>query len=410
MTPLIHPARHDADIIIIGAGLAGACAATVLSSAGLKVALVEMRAVHPPEFRAEKFGDVHMSLFEKLGLAPAMQPFLTPMNDAWVYRYGQPFAHQQTLEYGFAYGALVNGLRAALPAAVHLIIGKVAQVETSPDQQKVTLSDGSVLSGRLVAVATGLGETIRRSLGIERVLTSRQHSMSLGFNLARPAGDYPFETLTYYGSDPAKRMAYLTLFPVGKVMRGNLFVYRNTSEDWTRQFRQEAPAMMGALMPQIRSICADYALDGHVEVRTIDLNHSRNFVQDGVVLLGDAFASTCPVPGVGVSRAMSDVAQLANVHLPRWLATPGMGKAKIAEFYADPVKQAVDGHAMESSQYSRLMATEPGLAWSARRLRNAVVRRGYAMARTVFGIDPGEPPFEPASMSGPGRSEASRAA
>jgi hypothetical protein len=44
-----------------------------------------------------------------------------------------------------------------------------------------------------------------------------------------------------------------------------------------------------------------------------------------------------------------------------------MGKDKIAEFYADPVKQAVDAFAHDKAFSLRAISTEPGIVWNARR-------------------------------------------
>ena len=61
-----------------------------------------------------------------------------------------------------------------------------------------------------------------------------------------------------------------------------------------------------------------------------------------MVLVGDAFETTCPVTGTGTDKVFTDVERLCNIHIPAWLATDGMGVDKIAAFYDDPVKQACD--------------------------------------------------------------------
>ena len=71
------------------------------------------------------------------------------------------------------------------------------------------------------------------------------------------------------------------------------------------------------------------------------------------MLVGDAFATSCPAAGTGARKVLVDVERLCNVHIPRWLATPGMGEAKIAAFYDDPVKQACDA-LMRRRRHSRL--------------------------------------------------------
>ena len=55
----------------------------------------------------------------------------------------------------------------------------------------------------------------------------------------------------------------------------------------------------------------------------------RSYRQPGVVLVGDAFAATCPVTGTGTDKVFTDIAQLCNVHIPAWLATEGMDADKI---------------------------------------------------------------------------------
>ena len=185
--------------MVIGAGLAGTCAAFVLARSGFSVVLIDRHAVYPQEFRAEKMGESKMAIFERLGLGPAVRKFVTPMDDLWVYHFGQLYSRKQVREYGFHYPALINGLRSSLPPEVRLVTGKVEAIETSAERQRVQLTSGLTFDCRLIVVATGLGETIRRSLQIQRIETSKAHSLSLGFTLARTARSFPFQGLTYYG-------------------------------------------------------------------------------------------------------------------------------------------------------------------------------------------------------------------
>jgi hypothetical protein len=78
-----------------------------------------------------------------------------------------------------------------------------------------------------------------------------------------------------------------------------------------------------------------------------------------------------------MTRILNDVERLAGAHLPQWLATPGMDADKIAAFYADPVKLAVDKSSLRASMMGRRSALDRSLAW---RLRRALgkVKRGVA--------------------------------
>ena len=367
--------NEDCDVVIIGAGLAGSCAATVMARMGRKVALIDTQAAHQPEFRAEKLGAVHMAQFERLGLGGAAKAATTPMDDIRVYRFGQLMSQENRREYGFAYSSLVNAMRAALPDTVKQAVCRVESVATSPGCQSVTLTDGRAFTSRLLVVATGLGDAVRRKAGIARVETKKAHSLSLAFTFARPAAAFAFQSLNYFGHRRAERVGYLTLFPIGGDMRANLFVYHEAKDAWTKTFRAAPQAELLRMMPEIAAICDGFALKGGVEVRQIDLTTSENHRRDGVVLLGDAFCTTCPAPGVGIQRVLTDVERLCTAHLAGWLATPGMGAEKIAQFYDDPVKAANDARAMRLSVYSRAIVMDEGLAWTARRLRNTLARR-----------------------------------
>ncbi|TGP39859.1 FAD-dependent monooxygenase, partial [bacterium M00.F.Ca.ET.229.01.1.1] len=93
-----------------------------------------------------------------LGLGPAIRPLVTPMTDIYVFRLGQLFRRERKWEFGFSYGPLVNGLRAALPPEAPLTVGKVAEISTGPDRQRLVLTDGSIIDTRLLVVATGYSE------------------------------------------------------------------------------------------------------------------------------------------------------------------------------------------------------------------------------------------------------------
>lgn len=95
-------------------------------------------------------------------------------------------------------------------------------------------------------------------------------------------------------------------------------------------------------LPRLRRITGECGVAGDVSIRPVDLYVSTGYRKAGIVLVGDAFAATCPVTGTGIDKVLTDVTQLCNVHIPNWLATDGMGEDKIASFYDDPVKQACD--------------------------------------------------------------------
>jgi len=58
----------DADIIIVGAGISGTLAATVLSRAGYRITLVDRHSTYPSDFRAEHLDGTQIEQLTRLGL------------------------------------------------------------------------------------------------------------------------------------------------------------------------------------------------------------------------------------------------------------------------------------------------------------------------------------------------------
>ena len=379
--PAAPPGRTEVEVAIVGAGLAGTVLAITLARAGRKVALIDPHRVHHDEFRAEKTRAEQMGLFEKLGLGSVFRSISTPMTDLHIFRFGQLFERKQTFEYAFSYAPLVNGMRAALPSEVPLTVGKVAEVSTGPDRQRLVLTDGSVIDARLLVVATGYSEAVRRAIGVERIEESKAHSLTMGFDLAISPQEFGLQSLTFYGRRIADRIAFLTIFRIGERLRANMFVYRTVADPWVRAFRENPQQMLLDLMPEIAQRCGNFAVASEVEVRQVSLTTTQGHRRDGVVFIGDAFATTCPAQGDGIHRVLTDVECLSSTHIPAWLATPGMAADKICAFYDDPIKIAADTRALRASIYAKRITTETGLEWRLRRLRNNTARQLMVFGR-----------------------------
>jgi 2-polyprenyl-6-methoxyphenol hydroxylase-like FAD-dependent oxidoreductase len=163
-------------------------------------------------------------------------------------------------------------------------------------------------------------------------------------------------------------------------MRANLFVYRDMHDPWLREMRHGGQDALFALMPGLRKLTGDVEIVD-VKIRPVDLYVSTGYRQAGLVLVGDAFATSCPAAGTGCNKVFTDVERLCNVHIPRWLASDGMAAEKIAAFYDDEVKQACDAACEAKAYFLRALSTSAGLAWSARRWSRFVGQLGIGTLR-----------------------------
>ena len=369
------------DVAIVGAGLAGSMAGAMLARARGDFVVVDPHQTYPWDFRCEKLDASQLAVLQRAGLTDAVLSAATPIDELWIARLGRFINKRSNDQVGIYYDALVNRLRAEIPHP-RFIVGKVASIKSSSDRQTVILSDGEEITARLVVLATGPNHALRKSLGVEREIVSPGHSISIGFDL-KPVGRarFDFTALTYYPDRPSDPIAYLTLFPIGALMRANLFVYRDVRDPWFERFRDDPQALSFAIMPGLRRLLGEFEVTSAIKIRPVDLYATRGYHQAGVVLVGDAFASSCPAAGTGANKVFTDIERLCNVHIPHWLPTNGMDAQKIAEFYDDPEKRAADAHSMAKAHLLRSISMGRTVRWRIRRL----LRVASGFGRGVLG-------------------------
>jgi len=372
---------RQTDIAIVGGGLAGSTAAAMLGRAGIDTVLVDPHPQYPKDFRCEKLDASQVALLRKTGIAEPVLRAATPDQYIWVARYGQLVDQHPHGQYDILYDTLVNAARAEIPGNVATIHAKATAIAATSDRQHVTLSNGEEISARLIVLANGLNIGLRQNAGIGREILSACHSISIGFDV-KPVGrqTFDFRALTYFPERVADRVAYVTFFPIGATMRVNLFAYRDMQDPWLQQMRHAGQEALFAVAPGLRKFIGDVEIVD-VKIRPVDLYVSTGCVRPGIVLVGDAFATSCPAAGTGCNKVFTDVERLCNVHIPVWLASPGMDADKIAAFYADPEKVACDRTSEARAFRLRALSTETGLTWRTRRFARYAVRLALGALR-----------------------------
>ena len=400
------------DIAIVGGGLAGSTTAAMLGRAGISAILIDPHPVYPPDFRVGKLsGSQQVERFRKTGIAEATLRAATHDGENWIARFGILLDKRPSQQYGIMYDALVNAIRAEIPTDIESVFSKVISISASPERQELVLSNGEKISARLVVLANGLNVGLRHQLGIERQIVSACHSISLGFDLVpvgRAAFDFP--ALTYFSERPSDRIPYLTLFPIGSRMRANLFVYRQLDDPWLQQMRRAPAQTLKASLPRLRRITGDFEVAGEIRIRPADLYVSSGHRRPGMVLVGDAFETSCPVTGTGTDKVFTDVERLCNVHIPNWLATDGMDETKIAAFYDDPVKTACDAWSSAKAYNFRSVSIDAGLYWKAQRWARFVAWFCEGTLRELRTQPGAEPEFRAQSSSSSSSSSLSSSA
>jgi 2-polyprenyl-6-methoxyphenol hydroxylase-like FAD-dependent oxidoreductase len=380
---------QETDVVIAGGGLAGSLTAAMLGRAGIRAIVIDPHPVYPPDSRCEKLDGPQLRTLGLTGMADAVMRSSTPDRECWVARFGRVVEKRPGDQQGIMYDTLVNTMRGEVSGSASFVQAKVTEIATGPERQIVKTSTGVDISARLVVVATGLSVGVREKLGIMREIVSPGHSISIGFDaVPRDPRGFSFPALTYFSESPADRMAYITLFPIGSVMRANLFGYRDLHDPWLKQLRDAPRETLYAMWPGLRPLMGEFTVPEFVNIRPVDLYVTKGYRQPGVALVGDAFATSCPAAGTGARKVLVDVERLCNMHIPRWLETPGMGEQKIAAFYDDPVKQANDAYSTAKAFGLRAFTLDTSLAGSARRFAKFALHWGKGTMRRVLAPQP----------------------
>jgi 2-polyprenyl-6-methoxyphenol hydroxylase-like FAD-dependent oxidoreductase len=354
-----------AEVVIVGGGIAGSLLALALGRRGHRVAVVDLHETYPADFRCEKLNAEQVSLLAGLKVLDC---------------YGDDAASLH--ERGLRYADMVAAPRAAWPRSVRLITGRAVEIVNGDDVQTVVLADGRRIQGRLAVLATGPSDKLRASLGVARKMVRERHSVCIGFTLAPAEGsEFDFPAMIHHGEAAGDGMAFASFFPLDGAMRVNLFAHRGPREAWTLGFRDDPLARLFEAMPGLEPFLAGARVLDRAEIRATDLYETENHVLDGVVLVGDASRSCCPVTGMGVTRILVELKLLADVYLPSWLATPGMGADKTAGFYDDPAKRRIDAQAARRAETARAVSTRTSLPWRARRNLAQLKRAALALTQ-----------------------------
>ncbi|WP_291844400.1 NAD(P)/FAD-dependent oxidoreductase [Bradyrhizobium sp.] len=372
------------DVAIVGGGLAGSTVAAMLGRAGIPAVVIDPHPVYPPELRCEKIGGEQLDLLRKTGLAEPTLRATSLDGEVWEARFGYVVAKRPSDQHGIMYDTLVNTVRAQIPPGVKIVVAKAVAVRSSDERQKIELSNGEEISARLVVLANGLNIGLRHTLGIQRRIVSRCHSITLGFDVAPTGAAFAFPALTYWPKRASARMAYLTLFPIGDKMRANLMVYREMTDPWFQQFKRAPEETMCAMMPGLARMTGGFRVVGPVKIRPADLCVTDGHLQPGIVLIGDAFATSCPAAGTGATKVFTDAGRLCNVYIPAWLSTNGMDTAKISQFYDDPEKVDCEARCLAKAYHLRALSTEFGLSWRARRWGRFIIRAIQGMRHLIW--------------------------
>ncbi len=392
----------DADVIIAGAGIAGATLALSLAQAGLTPILVdpapfEVQLAPTFDGRASAVAYAAYRQWRALGLADGLDPHAQRIEQILVTdgkapgaTSGSPtpfFLRFDSAEIadrsdGEPLGYLLENrhIRAALAAGVQMAGIQVlapARVVTAAFGRRsatVTLSDGRVLSAPLAVGAEGRGSVIRTEAGIGAIgWDYSQTGVVATVRMQRPHGGVAHEYFL-----PGGPFAILPL--TGD--RASLVWTETTARG--AALKSARPEIFQAhLARRFGDFLGGLTVEGPIFTYPLSLQLAERLVAPRAALLGDAAHGVHPIAGQGLNLGLKGAAALAEVLVDALRLGEDIGSEAVLERYAAWRRFDTVTLSAGMDAFVRLFSNDNPVLRLARGLGMAAVNR-VAPARRFF--------------------------
>jgi 2-octaprenyl-6-methoxyphenol hydroxylase len=397
-----RPAEGEFDVIIAGAGMAGATLALALHQGGLRAVLIDpmvFDAQLQPTFdgRASAIAYASFRQWRALGVGEALEPHAQPIAQILVTDGKAPgaaasapmgtFLRFESAEIGDASGGEPLGymlenrqIRAALAAAVTeagipvLAPARVAAVELSAAAARVTLADGRVLSAPLVVGAEGRGSVVRQAAkigetgwaygqsGVVATVQLEHPHQGVAHEYFLPSG--PFAILPLTGNRASLVWTESTK---------NAAALKEAGED---MFHAYLTRRFGDFLGRVTRAGPTFAYP-------LSLSLAQSMTAPRVALLGDAAHGIHPIAGQGLNLGLKGAAALAQVLVDAARLGEDIGSEAVLDRYGRWRRFDTVALAAATDVFTRLFANDDPLLRLARGAGMAVVNR-IGPARRFF--------------------------
>lgn len=396
----MNVAEHDArtrrrapelDVIVVGGGMAGAAAALALARAGFDTALLEASPPTPWDAHA----DVALRV---VGLAPSSVALLEDLG-VWASiraaRAG-PYAHMHVwdaqsgaaIDFDAAsdghdrLGYIVENplvqwtLWQALEGAGvrRLCPAQVDGYEPGADRVRLSLTDGSGLTARVVVAADGVGSPLRQLAGIS---THGRDYAQRGV-VAHVRTERPHQNTAWQRFMPGGPLALLPLSD-GRCS----IVWSLPEADAQRVLALDEQAFLNEL-----GVASDFRLGRIISTTPraafpLKLQLAQRYQADRMVLLGDAAHTVHPLAGQGVNLGLRDVAELRDTLMAARAAGRDIGAAHVLRCYARRRRSADTLDARSFDALARIYAWQAPALVAARSIGVRLLNRVAPLKRRL---------------------------
>ncbi len=394
--------KRDADVIIVGAGMAGATLGLALASGGIDCLLIDPQpfdAQLEPTFDGRACA-IAFSAFRQwrvLGAGALIEPHAQRIEQILVTDGRAPGAAAASpsgvwLRFdsseiadrneGEPLGYLVENrrIRAGLTRAVEtagipvLAPARVVSTQSDAASARVTLADGRVLTAPLVIGVDGRGSKVRSDTGIGVIGWGYGHvGVVATVDLEHDHGGVAYEHFL-----PTGPFAILPL-----TERRASLVWTETPEKGAALKAARPEVFEAHLRRRFGPFLGGVKVSGPRFTYPLSLQLADRMTAQRVALLGDAAHAVHPIAGQGLNLGLKDVAALAEVLVEAARLGEDLGSTAVLDRYAR--WRSVDnlGVALATDVFTRLFSNDNPVVRATRDAGMALVNR-IGPARRLF--------------------------
>ena len=400
MAPMASPSFPD--VIIAGAGMAGASLALALAHGGLTPLLIDPQPFEiqlKPTFdgRSSAIAFSSFRAWDAIGVGDGLRPHAQRIEQILVtdgHSVGaaspgpSPFflrfdaaeiadrVQSEPLGYMIENHCTRAGLSRAIEAAGIAVLApaKIADVAFEAAGARVTLTDGRTLAAPLVVGAEGRASPLRELARINTIGWGYgQSGVVVTVRLEKPHGGVAHEY--FLPSGP------FAILPLTENRASLVWTEKTLAADALRTARPEV--LLSLLRRRFGPFLGEVEVVGPTFVYPLSLQLAERLTAPRMALLGDAAHGIHPIAGQGLNLGLKDAAALAQVLVDAARLGEDIGSASVLERYAawrrfDNVSVAA---AMEV--FTRLFSNDIAPLRLARGIGMAAVNR-IALARRFF--------------------------
>jgi 2-octaprenyl-6-methoxyphenol hydroxylase len=307
--------RREADIAVIGGGLAGLLAASRLAGTGRSVVLAA--PPRPADRRTTALLGGSVDAIKSVGAWPSVASVAQPLRairliDVTGRLIRAPevlFSAEEVGREAFGYNvpneALLTGLETAADAAgVETVAAMATSVQRGRDVVTIGTEAGIEINARLAVASDGRSSPTRASAGIAM---SRQElpQTALVCNVAHELPHDDVSTEFHTANGP------FTLVPMADRLCGLVWV---TAPEEARRLTQLSPlALADAVERQSHAILGRVEIAGDVQTFPLAIGMAERFAADRLVLAGEAAHVMPPIAAQGFNVTVRDIETLVEL-------------------------------------------------------------------------------------------------